>query len=407
MKENINFKKEEQQKNNSFIPKMNYSYRQLAFIVFGGIILYFFILKFNSVQGFLAKLVSILFPFILGAAIAFVLKFPVNFFEKKFFAKSKNKFLVKASRGLSLLLSIIIFFAVIAFMISMVLPQLVNSVQTLEKQIPLFFEYVINWMKSIPLIEPYALQLENLYNSLSFDYIFSQIKGFLLTKDTSNLNSDIIQTASGIANSILSGITNGLLGFVFSIYIILDKERVTRQTKRILYSVGGLKVGGFIIHVGELMNHYFFNFIKGQLLDALIIGIMTFVSMLLLRMPYSAMIAILVAFSDLIPIVGPIIGAAIGFIFILIESPIKALIFLVLMIILQQIQSNIIYPKIVGDNLGIPAMWSLFATIVGGSLGGIVGMWVFIPLTAVIYTLLGEYTSYKLNKLNITELEEV
>lgn len=382
-----------------------YYRKYLAFIVFGGIFLYFFILKFDSIQHIFSKIVTILFPFLLGAAIAFIMKIPMNALEQKLLKKSKIKFIQNNSRGLSLLLSIIFVISVIIFMFSMVIPQLIKSIQSLEKQLPIFFEYIINWLRKIPKLASYASKVESFYKSLSFENIFEQLKSFILTKDWTDLNGNALQTASGIANAIFSTIANSFLAFVFSIYVLLDKDRLGRQTKRLLYSVGGLKIGGFLIHIGELFNYYFLNFVKGQLLDALIIGIMTFISMTILQMPYSAMIAVLVGFSDLIPIVGPLIGTAIGFIFILIDSPIQALIFLILLVVLQQIQGNIIYPKIVGDNLGIPSMWSLFATIVGGALGGIVGMWTFIPLIAVIYTLLGEYTSYRLKKFNITNLD--
>ena len=179
---------------------------------------------------------------------------------------------------------------------------------------------------------------------MSLNYIFEQVKHFFLTEDLS-VNTNAVQTASRNCKHNFSGFTNSLLAFVFSIYVLLDKDRLGRQTKRILYSVGGTKIGAFIIHVGHLIDFYFFNFVKGQLLDAVIIGVMTFVSMFVFRMPYATMISVLVGFSDLIPIVGPIIGAAIGFIFILIDSPFQAMLFLILMVVLQQIQGNIIYPK--------------------------------------------------------------
>ncbi|MBL7574456.1 Predicted PurR-regulated permease PerM [Peptoniphilus asaccharolyticus DSM 20463] len=396
MKENLELNKHTTESYSTY----NKNQTNLALIVFGGILLYFFFLKFTSVQLIFSKVVSILFPFLLGGAIAFVLKIPMNFFEKLILKKTNSKFLKKAARGISLCITLLLVISIVTFMMAMVIPQLVTSLQSLEKQMPLFFKRLIELLKGFPKLEPLAKKVQHFYNSLSLNYLFEQIKHFFL-KDDLSFDANAVQTASGIANKIFSGFANGLLAFVFSIYVLLDKDNLGRQTKRMLYSVGGTKIGGFIIHVGNLIDFYFFNFVKGQLLDAVIIGVMTFASMLVLRMPYAPMISVLVGFSDLIPIVGPLIGAAIGFIFILIDSPMQAVFFLVLMIVLQQIQGNIIYPKIVGDKLGIPAMWSLFATIVGGAIGGIVGMWIFIPLVAVIYTLLGEYTNYRLNKLNM------
>lgn len=375
--------------------------KQLFLLVFGAITFYFLLLKFEAVKLVLSKAINILFPFILGAAIAFVMKYPINFFETRYFSKSKNKFLKKYSGIISLLISLILLFAVLTFMFSMLIPQLIVSLKSLETQVPKFFAFLLERMESIPQLAPYSEQLKNFTSSFSTELIFEKIKEFLLTKNLSSIDPGIVQTASGIANTVFSSFTNLLIGSVFSIYVVLDRKRLKNQTLRLLYSVSNKKVGDYIVHIAKLSDYYFLSFIKGQLLDAVIIGVLTFISMLILRMPYAPMIAILVGFSDLIPIVGPLIGTAIGFIFILIDAPLSAVVFLILMIILQQIQGNIIYPKIVGDNLGIPSMWSLFATIVGGSLGGIVGMWVFIPLIAVIYTLLGEFTTYRLKNKEV------
>ncbi|WBW50127.1 AI-2E family transporter [Peptoniphilus equinus] len=387
---------------------VNYSLKKLAQIVFGGILLYFFFLKFSTVQKATAYIMGVLSPFFIGAAIAFVLKLPMNFFEKKVFDKAPIPFVRKASRLFALLLSIILFIIIVVIMTSMIIPQLITSFTSLQEQVPIFVAYVADVLKRYSLTKNMGIALEDYYSTLSWDAVFEQIKAFFVSgnADIESFSTGAIATAGGIAGSLFSGLTNGALSLVFAIYILLDKERLSQQSKRMAYALAGKEKGQYLIHIADLMNFHFYNFIKGQLLDALIIGAMTFAGMTVLQMPYAAMISLLVGFSDLIPIVGPIIGAAMGFVFILIESPVQALGFLIMMLIFQQIQGNIIYPKIVGDKLGIPPMWSLFATIVGGSLGGVVGMWIFIPLVATIYVVLGDFTTFKLNTLYTKSTEK-
>lgn len=372
-------------------------YKNLALIIFGAILFAYIINDFQSVKNFVSFILKLLSPFIIGGAIAFVLKIPMTFFEKKIFEKSNNDTLKKFKRPVSLLLSIFIMILAISLFLGLLIPQLIVSVQALEVRLPMAIEKILEFMQENPsinkILKPYYEDIMNAYNNISWDSLFDYLKENLLVRR----NSEVVSKSLSIATSIVSGITNGVLAFVFSIYVLLDKERLNRQSQRLLHSVVGKEKGDYITHIFSLIHKNFFYFIKGQVTDAIIIGIMTFLSMSLLGLPYASMVSILIGFTDLVPIIGPMIGTVVGALFIVIESPSQALVFIIMMLVLQQIQGNIIYPKIVGDNLGLPSMWTIVATAVGGTLLGIVGMWIFIPSFAVIYALLGEFTARRLD----------
>lgn len=375
------------------------TYFKNSMLIFSAIVFYFFMLNISHVWSFAKYLLNIISPFIVGGAIAFIIKIPMNFFENVVFKNIKNPKLQKLKRPLSLLISLLIAGLIISFIIVLIIPQLIESATALKSKLPIFIDNLLSIMKNNKYLEEYAISFEKQYSNFSWDSLFDNIKQIIIKKD-----STIVSQGINITSSLANSMTNSVLAFVFSIYILLDKERIKRQSQRLLHSILNEKKANYIIHIFRLADYYFHSFIKGQILDAFIIGLMTFFGMLLLKLPYAAMIATFVGFMDLIPIIGPIIGAGIGFVFILIESPSSAFIFLIMMLVFQQIQGNIIYPKIVGDSLGLPAMWSLFGIVIGGSLFGIVGMWIFVPLLAVVYTLLGEYISRKLEEKNLNSI---
>ncbi|SHH10370.1 Predicted PurR-regulated permease PerM [Anaerosphaera aminiphila DSM 21120] len=357
---------------------------------------YFVLLNFSSIFNVVKKVLGIISPFIVGAALAFVLKIPMNFLEKTLFSKIKGEKFQKFKRPLSLVISIVIVFSLILFLVFLVVPQLVKSVQSLEQKLPIFFEQLINWMNSISPLQKYASELEVLIAEFSWDSMFESAKSLLLRED-----SKFFTTALNTATSFISSISNMLVSIIFSIYIVMDKETIQLQSKRMLYSIFNKKHADIVTHVFSLLHHFFHNTILSQITEATILGVMVFISMTILRLPSAATISILTAFFALIPIVGAFIAGAIGVILILIESPTKALIYLIMVLVVQQIEGNIIYPKIVGDAIGLPPMWILFGVLIGGSLFGIIGMWIFVPLFAVLYTLLGEFTEYRLKEKNI------
>lgn len=366
-------------------------YKKLLKVILISIVFYFLLYNFKTTLAVLNKLLVITTPFIIGAALAYILKIPVNFFERSIFKKLKNTKFEKYIRGFSILLALIIAVLIIVLLSSIVIPQLVESLKTLQEKLPMFLDASLNWMKKYEILKEPAADIEKYINELSINQFISDAKNYIFSE-----NSKILSTGFNLTYSIVNGLVSFFISFVFAIYILVDKENLANQSKKLLRVSSTENRYEYMLYFFKNLDFNFHAFINGQLLDSLVIGVMTFVGMLILRLPYATMIAVVVSFLDLIPIVGPIIGIGIGVIFILIESPQQALIFVVMMLIFQQIQGNIIYPRIMGDKLNLPSLWTLFAITIGGSLLGIIGMWVLIPLFATFYKLISEYVNHKL-----------
>ncbi|MEQ3346368.1 AI-2E family transporter [Peptoniphilus senegalensis] len=343
-------------------------------------------------------LLGILAPFMLGGVIAFIMKIPLNFLERKVFDKVKSEKFQKHKRTISIAISFIFIILVFFLITAIILPQLIKSFDGLRKSLPSFLQMAIDKTREIPYLNNYSDKLQSEYDNLSWNEIFNRVKSFVTSSEKS---SHILNSAISTASSILGGLVSFMLALITSIYILVDKERLAYQATRICYSFFNNKVANKIIHVARLLHENFFGFIRGQLTVSTIIGIATFVACFVLRIPNAATIGVIVGVTDLIPIIGPFLGGAMCFIMIVIEDSTKALMFLILIVILQQLESNLVYPKIVGDKVGLPSLWTLVAITVGGSLFGVVGMWAFIPLASTLYELMREYTEYKINEKNL------
>lgn len=343
-------------------------------------------------------LLGILAPFMLGGVIAFIMKIPLNFLERKVFDKVKSEKFQKHKRTISIAISFIFIILVFFLITAIILPQLIKSFDGLRKSLPSFLQMAIDKTREIPYLNNYSDKLQSEYDNLSWNEIFNRVKSFVTSSEKS---SHILNSAISTASSILGGLVSFMLALITSIYILADKERLAYQATRICYSFFNNKVANKIIHVARLLHENFFGFIRGQLTVSTIIGIATFVTCFVLRIPNAATIGVIVGVTDLIPIIGPFLGGAMCFIMIVIEDSTKALMFLILIVILQQLESNLVYPKIVGDKVGLPSLWTLVAITVGGSLFGVVGMWAFIPLASTLYELMREYTEYKIKEKNL------
>ena len=346
----------------------------------------------------LGVFIGICAPFILGGVIAFIMKIPLNFLERKVFDKIKNEKFQKHKRSISIALSFIVLILLIFLISAIIVPQLINSFNELRKSLPSFLQMAIDKTREIPYLNNYSEKLQDEYDNLSWNEIFNKAKSFVKSDEKS---SYILNSALSTASSIVGGLVSFFLALITSIYVLAEKERLGYQATRICYSCFDNKVANKIIHVFHLLHENFFGFIRGQLTVATFIGIATFICSLILRMPNAATLGVIIGVTDLVPIIGPFLGGAMGFVMIVIEDPTKGLAFIILIIILQQIESNLVYPKLVGKEVGLPSLWTLVAITVGGSLFGVVGMWAFIPLASTIYTLIKEYTEYKIDEKNL------
>ena len=394
-------KKEDREKINNPLKKLSFKnevYKKVFLMGLALLFVAYLFLNSKSIFTGFGVLLGILAPFILGGVIAFIMKIPLNFLERKVFSKVRNEKFQKHNRTISIAISFIFIILVFFLITAIIVPQLINSFDGLRKSLPSFLQMAIDKTREVPYLNNYSDKLQSEYDNLSWNEIFNRIKGFVTSSDNS---SQILNGALSTASSILGGLVSFMLALITSIYILADKERLGYQATRICYSFFNNKVANKIIHVAHLLHENFFGFIRGQLTVSTLIGIATFVASFVLRIPNAATLGVIVGVTDLIPIIGPFLGGAMCFIMIVIEDSTKALMFLVLIVILQQVESNLVYPKIVGDKVGLPSLWTLVAITVGGSLFGVVGMWAFIPLASTLYELMREYTKYKIDEKNL------
>lgn len=338
------------------------------------------------VKGALRVLV-ILKPFIIGGAIAFVLNIPMNFYEKNLLSKVKNKNVRRFSRPLSFLLSLISVGAVVAFVVLTVMPQLGRTVGQLAVQVPEFFENLYIQMDKYLASNPELLDQFKGLNLEKMDWqtILTTVGNYLRSGVGSLISSSV-----NVASSIIGGVVNSLIAFIFAIYALIEKDKLQNQLRRILKAYAKEKVYNKVLSISSLLYKNFTAFISGQCLEAVILGTMFVVTMAIFRMPYALLVGVLIAFTALIPIVGAFIGCIVGAFLILVDTPQMALWFLILFFVLQQVEGQLIYPKVVGSSVGLPSIWVLVAVSVGGSLFGVPGMLIFIPLFSTFYVLLRE-----------------
>lgn len=326
-------------------------------------------------------------PFLVGAAIAFVLNLPMTGIERHLFGKIRSERFKRLQRPLSIVLALLAIVLVLLFVLLTVVPQLGKTITQLGNQIPVFINESILLLeklsKDYPQIEENFLALAN----LKFDWegMIGNVIGFL-----KNGAGVMLMSTVGMAGSIVSGVVNAFIALVFAIYILAQKEKLGSQFKRVMKAYLPEKRNQQALKVCGLLNQNFSRFITGQCLEAVILGGMFFVSMSLLRFPYALLVGVLIAFTALVPIVGAFVGCFVGAFLILVDDPLKALWFVILFLVLQQIEGNLIYPRVVGSSVGLPSIWVLAAVSIGGSMFGILGMLVFIPLLSTFYALLRE-----------------
>ena len=350
------------------------------------------LVKFDVICHGIVFLLSILKPFLMGAVIAFILNLPMKFYERKLFDRpsltaGKQKIYGKIKRPVSLILSFFSVVLVITLVVITVIPQLISTVKILTQEIPIFFNNVFSEIEKLLASNPeYQQQLSNIkIPEIEWKSVITTIVDFL-----KNGMGSIAVTTFSVASSIASGTVNFFIALIFSFYILLQKEKLGDQFGRAIKAYTKPAVYEWIMKVVRLLNLNFGKFITGQCVEAVILGAMFVVTMSILRFPFAIMIGVMIAFLALIPIVGAFIGCAVGAFLILVDSPAKAIGFLILFLILQQIEGNLIYPHVVGNSVGLPSIWVLAAVTIGGSLMGIVGMLVFIPLLSTVYSLLRE-----------------
>lgn len=354
--------------------------------------------KYEDVLDIVSFVFHVTFPFILGGAIAFVLNVPMSFIQRHLFAEErieKHRFLKKAARPASMILVLAAVIGVVALVMFVLLPQLGTTFTNLGQSVQAFLPKVQEWARDISHGNPEVMRQ---VNSIEFDWDKMMETGLdILGSGAENvLNSTI--TA---AKSIVSSIATFFIAFVFAIYILLQKEKLGVQAKKVLFAFVPKGKAEAALEVFSLTYSTFSSFLTGQCVEAIILGCMFVVAMTVLKLPYALLVGIVIAFTALIPIFGAFIGCALGAFLIFMVDPVKALIFIVLFLVLQQIEGNLIYPHVVGNSVGLPSIWVLAAVSLGGNLMGVVGMLIFIPIVSVVYALFREIVYLKLKQRGI------
>ena len=351
-------------------------------------LLYLCVYYWAKVSRFLSAFLGALSPLLLGLVIAYVLNILMSWYERHYFPKQRKKPWVQKSRtAVCLLAAIITLIAIVALIVGLVVPELVSCVKLLLSEVEPALEKLLESKWVAQLVPADILQKLDAIDWS--DVIDKGVK--MVASGLSSAASALFSTVS----SVISSVVNIFLSIIFAVYLLIDRDRLKGQGRRLLDCYLPRRFNQSVTHILQVTNDCFHRFIVGQCLEAVILGGLCIAGMTVFGFPYAMMIGTLIGFTALIPIAGAYIGAAVGAIMILTVSPVKALLFLVFIIVLQQLEGNLIYPKVVGNSIGLPALWVLAAITVGGSLMGITGMLLGVPIAAALYRLLKENVTYR------------
>lgn len=362
-------------------------------IILFAIIAYWSINNLSVLGGILSKLIEIIFPFILGATLAFVINIPMTFFERKLSktkkkGKKEKKKNPKFIRIISLILAVIVIAFILFLIINLVVPELIDIIQLLISNIPYYAEEISKFIENNT---EHVQEINSIISNSNFDT--DSIK-----KELMDFISGLLSSSISVVVSVIGIITNFIISIIFAIYLLIGKEKLQEQCIRLLKAYINDEKLEKILEIGRVANKTFKNFFTVQCLEATILGSLCIIGMLILKIPYAMPIGVLIGVTALIPVVGAFIGIIIGAILILSVEPLKVITFIIFVLILQQVEGNVIYPRVVGNSVGLPGMWVLVAVTVGGSLFGIVGMLLGVPTASVIYTIIKSDVSKRLER---------
>ncbi|MEG2244430.1 MAG: AI-2E family transporter [Erysipelotrichaceae bacterium] len=356
------------------------------------ILMFFSFYRFDDLERTFFKITDLIFPFTLGFAIAFLLNGPMLFIENRLLAKTKMNQTNK--RRISAICSLILGMIVVGFVLALLIPQLVESIFSLIQKSP---AYLASFQKVIE-----ELMIHYNVNMDEVTAIFGKTPD-IISKFT-NFFSQALPEMVRFSVKFTTGIFSVLLGVIAGLYILLDKEKFITHTRKATYAFLPKKVADYLVRLTRISADIFNNFIIGKAIDSLIIGILCYIGMNVIGLEYAVLLSVIVGTTNMIPVFGPFIGAVPGIFVLLIINPIHALYFALFVLVLQQFDGNILGPLILGDKLGLPSLWILFAVCVGGGLFGVVGMFIGVPIFAVIYTMLKECIHARLKEKQLENI---
>ena len=382
--------------------------RKILLIITYTILLCFAIIKFDVLLNVLGYILNLLKPFIFGFCIAFILNIPLSRIENSFRKKDNKKKKVSNSRAkheelatkkqkrtnpklrvLSIILSLLIFIGIIFLTLFLVIPEFINTISIFKDSIPSAFNTCQEWARDLMSNNPEIVEKINEFKP-DWQQIYDEAGTWIKSMATG-----IIGVSIDVIISIFSGIINFFMGIIFAVYMLMQKEKLTCQLKRVIRACMPEDKAQRLMYIGHVTNDTFKKFFGGQFVEAVLLGVLCFIGMSIFKMPYALTISVLVGVTALIPVFGAFFGTAIGAILILAVDPMQAIWFVIFIIVLQQIDGNFIYPKIVGDSVGLPGIWVMLAVLVGGNSLGIIGMLIGVPIASVVYKLIREYVQKK------------
>jgi predicted PurR-regulated permease PerM len=365
-------------------------------ILLAGVVL-LIVLYFPEVVNKTRSLLAVFYPLLMGALIAFILNILMSGYEKIYFPASQNRFINGSRRGISLLLAILTIVLIVFFVLRIIIPQVAHTIQLISAGFPDMYNQALNWAKQ------YSNEVPGLQQRLAA----LDVDGAAIVKKAMALFSSWAFGTVSIIGSVFGKIVNFVLALVFSIYILFDKENLQVKFDKLCKAYMRPERREKFYEGLSITNRIFSNYIVGQCKEALILGALCALGMWIFGFPYALSVGSFVGLTALIPVVGTFIGAAIGVLLIVIVDPLKALLFIVFIIVLQQLEGNLIYPRVVGDSVGLPGIWVLAAITVGGGLMGIAGVLLGVPVAATIYKLLGMAVNARLNEDSLVVDESV
>ncbi len=359
---------------------LKFGWKQCFIVGVSAFLLYLCIVYWRVVAGLVGGIIGAASPLIIGAAIAYILNILMAFYERLYFKKSTKKLVVKSRRPVCLVLAILSLLGIISLVVGLVLPQFIECVKLIIKAVPDVAQSVVAFLEKHHILTDKTIEYLK-----SFDW--QSWVGRAVSVVSSGLGN-VMDVVISAVSSVFSAIVTAVLSIIFAVYILISKETLCSQCDRLLKRYTGPKVYKNTKYTLGIVNDCFHNYIVGQCIEAVILGSLCALGMFILQLPYAPMIGALIALTALIPVAGAYIGAGVGAFLILMESPIKAVIFLIFIIVLQQIEGNFIYPKVVGTSIGLPGIWVLAAVTIGGGVMGVVGMLLGVPLAAALYKML-------------------
>ena len=366
-------------------------------IIFIALFGYLIVENVNIIGDIIEKIINIISPFVIGAAIAFILNLPMGFFETKLskFKTKKGKKLGKNFiRVFSLILAIFVIALILTLIVNLILPEIINIITLLIEKLPYYMAELKNIASNITQDVPEINELIKNIN-INNKELQEQIKNFV---------TNFLSTSVSFVGNIINSVVNSVVAIVIAAYILTSKDKLKLQAKKILYAYKEKEKAEKIIEFGRISRNIFRKFISGQCLEATILGTLSIIGMLILRIPYAVPIGVLIGVTALIPIVGAFIGIIIGTVLILSVQPVKVITFIIYILILQQIEGNLIYPKVVGNSVGLPGIWVLVSVAIGGDLFGIIGMLLGLPTASVLYTIFKKNVYQKLDEKKIENI---